>query len=136
VDNQVWWQVRTMNGISGWVSEGAGDEYYAVTCSLAAVADHGLECPEANPSRLRVGQSRLLSLVNGLRIRAEPGLNAQIVDTLSPRELLLVTGEPACADGAIWWPVQSTIDRRAGWVAESLNSWLTVPEPWLGCQKE
>ncbi|GAB4450197.1 MAG: hypothetical protein Kow00120_20470 [Anaerolineae bacterium] len=136
-NRQVWWQVRTMNGVTGWISEGARDGYRTEMCPLVGVPDHNLQCPGAQPSRVRVGQNRLRVITQGLRLRSQPSLSGATVHNLDFYELLVITGAPVCADGAIWWPVQATGARREGWVAEATNQeWHTVPDPWLGCEAE
>ncbi|MCZ7544188.1 MAG: SH3 domain-containing protein [Anaerolineae bacterium] len=137
VNRQVWWQIRTRNGIVGWISEGMVGDYFAEACPLSAVGAYELSCPAANPSRLRTDQSHLMSWIRGLRMRAEPGLSAPQLDSLAYREVVDVIGGPACADGLIWWNVRVPDRGSSGWIAEaSLENWLTIPEPWLACTGE
>jgi hypothetical protein len=134
-DDQFWWKIRTTNGATGWISEGTRSEYYALTCPIDAVADYGVDCPDANPSRLRTDQNQFRSLVSALRVRAEPGLEGLQMGTLNYYQLVTVTSGPVCEDGLIWWQVQ-TEQGTIGWLAEATQTqWLAVPEPWLSCQE-
>ncbi len=62
----------------------------------------------------------------GLNIRTEPGLTAQVVFSGFDDEAFLITDGPVEADGHTWWKLEASYDRaRSGWAAAEF---LTVIE--------
>lgn len=60
-----------------------------------------------------------------LRLRAGPGLTAEILQLLPDETQLNVIEGPELADGHKWWKVQ-TVDGLVGWVA---GDWLVPLVP-------
>ena len=75
---------------------------------------------EAPGTGLRVGG--IAAPVSAANLRAEPSTAAQIVTTLAPGTLLVVTGPAAAnsAEGRDWWPVEVIATGEVGWVAGEL----------------
>jgi hypothetical protein len=54
----------------------------------------------------------------GLNIRAEPGLTAQVVFSGFDDEVFVITDGPVDADGHSWWKLTASYDSaRSGWAA-------------------
>ncbi len=59
----------------------------------------------------------------GLRMRAEPGTDAEIHFMAMDEEVFLVIGGPVEKDGYVWWQLKASYDaNRTGWSAESFLS--------------
>jgi hypothetical protein len=91
-------------------------------------------CPGALPSRLRVGESGMVSLdpLVANRVRQEPDRDAVILGQLMPGEKFTVLEGPRCADGWAWWRVRSRVQDLEGWTSEGDGTtyWLQpVPTP-------
>jgi hypothetical protein len=92
-------------------------------------ADEGTwqPCDDAPPSRLEVGN---LAVVEGtsfnLRLRGEPGLGGTLAGEIAPADVVEIINGPACADGLVWWEVQSLSMGHIGWTAEgnAYGNWL------------
>ena len=124
-----------MNGQVGWMPEAVGQEYHIKPCPLAAVPDYSLSCPDTPPSRKRIDQTQMRSMVE-LNVRSTPGVRGQKVGQLHFYELVDVLSGPVCADGYLWWEIRSSESGLSGWAAEvGPDEWLMVPEPWLGCSE-
>jgi hypothetical protein len=64
------------------------------------------------------------------RVRKEPNQSAAIVGLIGPGERLTITDGPGCADGYVWWKVESARG-VAGWTIEgdASSQWLVTPLP-------
>jgi len=61
----------------------------------------------------------------GLRMRAEPGTDAEIHFVSMDEEIFLVIGGPVEKDGYVWWQLRASYDaNRTGWSAESFLTLL------------
>jgi len=67
-------------------------------------------------------------MVNGLRMRAAPGVAGELVDTLNAGETLgAIGGQPVEADGNVWYEVRQGPTERIGWVSSGdAGDWLTI----------
>lgn len=66
------------------------------------------------------------------RVRVDPSQNAEGRGWLNPGEEVLIIGGPRCADGWIWWEVQSPSQNLRGWTAggNGAEFWLEhLPAP-------
>lgn len=96
-DGYDWYEVDTTDFGSGWV-----------------VADF-IELPPTDEPAIEVGDT--VVVIDGtLNLREEPGLDADILDTLDDGTLLKVTDGPEDADDLTWFEVSSD-DGDTGWVA-------------------
>ena len=88
-------------------------------------------CPDAPYSRLEVGdQVRTLEEpALPQRLRKEAGKDAERVGWIQPGEVSRVLEGPACADGWVWWKVETLTGGYIGWAAEGDGTeyWLI---PW------
>ncbi len=72
-------------------------------------------------SRLVIGANTSVLTNNGVynRVRAEPSLSARITGGLAPGAVVKVVDGPVCADGYVFWQVESPlISGGVGWTAE------------------
>jgi len=66
----------------------------------------------------------------GLRMRAEPGTDADIHFMAMDEEVFLVIGGPVEKDGYVWWQLKASYDaNRTGWSAESFLSLVETATP-------
>ena len=105
-------------------------------------ASHGEACPDAPPSRLRVGEhAEVAAGVDRLNLRMLPAVGTGEVRLLYAGTTFEVLAGPSCNGGFSWWRV-ALQDGSKGWVAE--GTWsayylrpvdrrlCTSPEdPWL-----
>ncbi|WP_162787678.1 SH3 domain-containing protein [Anaerolinea thermolimosa] len=88
-------------------------------------------CPDAPYSRLEVGdQVRTLEEpALPQRLRKEAGKDAERVGWIQPGEVARVLEGPVCADGWVWWKVETLTGGYTGWAAEGDGTeyWLI---PW------
>lgn len=85
-------------------------------------------CPDAPQTRLaRDMQARVGG--DGINMRDNPGLNANLVLRVNQGEDVTIIGEPSCTDGYVWWPVRLASGSE-GWMAEgSANRYYLEPIP-------
>ena len=86
-------------------------------------------CSGSLPSHLKTGGYAYVSNNPPLdnRVRQGPGQDQQIVGYIASGHSMQILDGPQCADGYIWWKVQSTRNSNViGWSAEGDNStyWL------------
>ncbi len=88
---------------------------------VAAQADCAL------PTRLTINMPGRVRAVTsaGNNLRAEAGLNAEIIGELPNESEFTVLSEPLCMDGINWYQIR-TLDEQTGWTAEGLDDlyWL------------
>lgn len=99
-----------------------------------AIASHTPE-PTADPTAETTPHAVALEpetvlrvMVNGLRMRASPTVDGELVDTLNAGESLgAIGGQPVEADGTVWYEVRQGPGGRSGWVSSGDDrNWLTV----------
>lgn len=83
-------------------------------------------------TRLSVGGSAQVAADDGvgLPLRAAPDPFSAEVGLLPENEVILITGDPACAGGNRWWPIERS-DGAPGWAVEADRSiyFLQLPTP-------
>jgi hypothetical protein len=86
-------------------------------------------CPGAAPIQLE-SYGSAITTYDGLEIYDEPTFNSSIVGVYSSSDVIELFDGVECADGAVWWPVNPTINGEyiVGWVAESVDGeYLLAP---------
>jgi hypothetical protein len=74
-------------------------------------------CPGAPPTRLSLNGRAMVFNVPSVRLRAEPGLDAEVLMNVSVGVIVTIIGGPVCESSFLWW--QAQLDSgRTGWVAE------------------
>ncbi len=89
-------------------------------------------CPGARPSRLHIGDRAYVSYdpPDPNRVRAQPGTDASVLGRIYPGEEVLILDGPECANGWVWWKVQSLETGLTGWTSEGdLQAYWLVPFP-------
>lgn len=79
-------------------------------------------CPEAMPSRMKVGDTGRVTYGDprSVRVRTDPSIHATVLRLLPLGKQFQVIGGPECADGFVWWQIK--FDSYSGyWVAEGKN---------------
>jgi hypothetical protein len=64
------------------------------------------------------------------RLRSEPDARAEITGQIEPGEIVNLIDGPVCANGWVWWYVQSRRSGIMGWTSEGdrNNYWLSPSE--------
>lgn len=76
-----------------------------------------VDCPDALPSRLKVGDSAIvIAEPEPIRARSAP-VDGEVIDQLYRDYQLPVVGGPVCQNGIVWWEVQLR-ELNTAWVAE------------------
>lgn len=85
------------------------------------LAGAAVACPDAPPSRLKVGDIAIvISGPEAVRARATAP-DGEVIDQLYRDYQLPIVGGPLCADSILWWQVELRDDRTA-WVAEAIKT--------------
>jgi WD40 repeat protein len=93
--------------------EDAIDDKYSITPTVV------LQCPGAPPQRLTIGeQGMVCTRKDSLRVRTKPGLDGEVISSISPGTTFEVIDGPECAgNNWSWWKIQ-LVKGVQGWVAE------------------
>lgn len=86
--------------------------------------------PTPAPTGIALGNYVQISGTNGegLRIRAEPGLNSNSEFLGYDSEVFIVQDGPRTADGYTWWYLVAPYDEsRAGWAAADFLTYIPPP---------
>ena len=87
-------------------------------------------CSEIPDSPLKVGDWAHISVEQPFsnRIRSEPSTHSESIGRVQPGEILKILAGPACADGYVWWLVNS-LGGLEGWTAEgdATGDWIVLP---------
>jgi hypothetical protein len=86
--------------------------------------------PTPGPGEIAVGAYVQITNTGqeGLNIRAEAGLTADVVFSGFDEEVFLVTGGPVEADGHTWWKLTASYDTtRTGWAAADYLTFIESP---------
>jgi len=86
--------------------------------------------PTPGPGELAVGVYVQINNTGqeGLNIRAEAGLTAEVVFSGFDDEVFLIIGGPMEADGHTWWNLAASYDTaRSGWAAEDYLAVIESP---------
>lgn len=128
--NSLVWQVRTSDGLTGFVMENDSDEYYLSPDVDLSMATGSFSCAGALPPRLRVGMHARVTVTNGipLRVRSDPSYSQKVRQQIPEATEFDVIDGPVCAEQTVWWKIQSG-DGLKGWVAEGQDGEYYV-EPW------
>lgn len=85
-------------------------------------------CSGAPATRLHVGDRARVAMYpyENQRIRKEPNSSSTILTLFSPGTTMKILEGPVCANGWVWWKVQSYTSGDIGWTAEgdSNSYWL------------
>lgn len=88
-----------------------------------------INCPGSPPTRLSVNRQALVINNPSVRMRADPGLEAVILQEVIIGTEINITGGPACVSDILWWQVHLT-SGTVGWIAEGLSgSYYLEPTP-------
>lgn len=127
-DGLNWWRVVGPSNINpGWIAEKeAPDGRYLI---FPIEEDPAALCPD--PLNL-VSGSRL-PLLNDVRIRQEPNLNALVLHVAPTGETATIISGPQCVDTLNWWQVQVPWQGIIiqGWMAEGRFGDTFLPDPDL-----
>ena len=89
-------------------------------------------CSGAPATRLHVGDRARVAMYpyENQRIRQDPSSGAAILTLFRPGTLMKILEGPVCANGWVWWKVQSYTSGDIGWTAEgdSNSYWLEPVE--------
>jgi hypothetical protein len=89
-------------------------------------------CPGSPTTRLEIGISAYVSLYPPYanRVRAEPSWSTgAILGLIQPGEVVDVLDGPVCANGVVWWKVQSREQNLTGWTVEGdINNYWIIPQ--------
>jgi len=86
--------------------------------------------PTPAPTGIAIGNYVQISGTNGegLRIRAEPGLNSNSEFLGYDSEVFIIQDGPRTADGYTWWYLVAPYDEtRAGWAAADFLTYIPPP---------
>ena len=117
------WEVRTGNGLQGWIAEGDASDLNLKTLPTYPY------CQNTPLSHLKVGDKASISffprLSNALREKPGTDANSPKIGNLPPGTIVEVFKGPECNDRYVWWKVK-TSDGQKGWTAEgdNQNYWL------------
>lgn len=92
---------------------------------VPTLTPNAMVCAGTPPTRLNAGMRAMVPFISpggtndNVNVRVQPGTGSEAVVALSPGRLMYITGQPQCADGYIWYPVQTqNAPIISGWVAE------------------
>jgi hypothetical protein len=125
VDDTTWWPARTMNGVEGWIQENEGSDYLILPFDDAY--SFPIYCPGAAvPRLLTEGEGRVIAGQGANNVRMGEGEAAELLGKIPEGGTFTVLDGPVCADGMLWWQVQS--GDLNGWTAEGQGDtyWLEV----------
>jgi hypothetical protein len=123
-----------------FAGDGMVEEYERITRFTALGFIH---CPASVKSTMFVGAYGHVAYTDGSssRVRSDPGLSSEVLELLDEGAGFLVVGEPACADGYTWWPINSNPynpgsgrdnSTRSGWIAEGADGVAFIePIGWV-----
>jgi len=78
-------------------------------------------CPGAPAPRLIAGEQARVTPGTPDNVRSKPSKNGEQVTQIFSGDWVFVTGGPTCADGYLWWPVDTSTGLQ-GWMAEGSGS--------------
>lgn len=127
-DGLNWWQVEGPSNLNpGWIAEKESPTGRYLIFPIEE--DPTALCPE--PLNL-VNGSRM-PLLNDVRIRREPNLNALVLHVAPTGDTVTIISGPECIDTLNWWEVQVTWQGIIiqGWMAEGRFGATFVADPDL-----
>lgn len=85
-------------------------------------------CPGAMLSNIKEGDTAFLSTGSPNNLREKAGLDSKKIGQLQPLTWVFITKGPKCADGMVWWKIETVDGRLKGWTAEGQkNEFWLVP---------
>ncbi len=125
-----WWQIRTPDGLEGWIAEGdaqrSGDQYFVMPVGASSVpasqaSENIQDCPAGVEPRLEVGGVAVVEAGETADLRQSPP--GQLIQRLNAGALMRVVGGPQCGPerGRRWWEVTAQ-GGQTGWVPEGDGS--------------
>jgi len=141
VAGTTWWNVRSVSGTEGWVSE-ALDGQLVLFLPGALVTPTATPSPTAVPSPTPTATATLplcdgapppilsvgmrVAVTPGIsnRFRQTPGLDGRVIGRIDAGSELLILGGPECVDRYRWWQVDFA--GTTGWTADGQGNdhWL------------
>jgi hypothetical protein len=94
------------------------------TPTQANLRPYPITCEDAPPTRLNVGMRARVTIApeggqsRNQNLRVGPGTDYDLAATIGPGREIVITGEPQCVDGIIWWQVETAGGFVRGWTAE------------------
>jgi hypothetical protein len=92
-------------------------------------------CPGSPVTQLKAGISAYVSFYPPYanRVRAEPTwTTGAIIGFIQPGEVVDVLDGPVCANGVVWWQIQSREQNLTGWTVEGdVNNYWLIPQQLL-----
>ncbi|MBI5931890.1 MAG: SH3 domain-containing protein [Chloroflexi bacterium] len=82
----------------------------------AGLAPASINCPGSPPTRLSLNLQAAVINNPSVRMRSDPGLEAQVLQEVAYGTAMTITGGPACVSNLLWWQVQ--LNSTVGWIAE------------------
>jgi hypothetical protein len=134
-NNLRWWVVRTPNGVTGWIAEGSVNPslvYFVAplnpgdTPPTYGSADRYPGDVPAVAGDFILGTAKVN--VDGLRLRLQPSVNAEIKTVLSKGAELYVYVGPFYHRGYNWWYLSN--NRISGWAVDEANNQPTLIFSW------
>lgn len=125
-----WWKIN-VNGTLGWVSGRYVSTFGAQnipvindTVAPQPPATPVLACPDAPPSRLRVGGTARVTPGVAVNIRSLPSLTGARIGRIPPISVIRVLSGPLCSNQMAWYQIDYA--GTVGWSAEGYGSyyWL------------
>lgn len=125
------WNVACPEGLYNCSIPEVVDGQASIQKNDGTIASDTNTCPGTRPTQLVVGMRAVVSRIadEGLNIRGEPGMDKAKIHLLQPNDRVSIVKGPECADGALWWYVETLKGNYEGWVREGDQSdyWLI---PW------
>lgn len=114
-------------GAVGQMISPMGFIWYQLADGLWVRADVVRTQGDCNSLRtLPVGGTAAVNVLDdGLRVRTEPRINAQVVDVVPNRTLVGVVSGPVTAGGFVWWQIR-TPRGVTGWAVEQAGGIITL----------
>lgn len=82
----------------------------------AGIDPASIACPGSPATRLSLNRQAAVIYNPSVRMRSDPGLEAQILQEVTYGTTVSITGGPACVSDLLWWQVQ--LNSTVGWIAE------------------
>lgn len=84
--------------------------------SPSTIDPASIKCSGSPTTRLSINRQAAVIYNPSVRLRSDPGLEAQILQEVAYGTLVSITDGPACVSDLLWWQVQ--LNGIVGWIAE------------------
>jgi hypothetical protein len=88
----------------------------------ATLTVNTIECPDALPTRLNQGMRVVVLAASEGEIRRNQNIrempNGTVITTVPEGTNMYITGQPECAGGFVWYPIETADGSVRGWTAE------------------